>query len=55
MITTVMLWICIVITLLSSIFSFIYSFTKKTTNERVAYFISFLYQCSLLYFLIGLI
>ena len=53
MLTTVMLWICIVITLLSSIFSFIYSFTKKTTNERVPYFIAFIYYIAVIYFLIN--
>lgn len=53
MITTVMLWICIVITLLSSMFGLCYTFTKPSVNERVAYFISFLYQCALLYFLIN--
>ena len=53
MITTVMLWICIVITLLSSIFSLCYTFTKPLVNERVVYFISFLYQCAVIYFLIN--
>ena len=53
MFTTVMLWLCVFLTLLSSILSFTYAFTKKMVNERVVYFISFLYQCAVIYLLMN--
>ena len=53
MFTTVMLWLCVFLTLLSSMFSLCYTFTKPLVNERVVYFISFLYQCAVIYLLMN--
>ena len=55
MFTTVMLWICIVNSILCGISCFIGTFTKKTVNERLAHFLAFTYYIAVTYFLIGLI
>ena len=52
---TVMLWICIVFSILCGVSCFIGSFTKKTVNERLAHFIAFTYHIAVIYFLIDLI